>query len=147
MSNGRYILDYDGNPVECDLMEWAHWFETANRQLARTVIRNEIEVSTIFLGLDQSSFRMSPHQPILWETQVNSSNFDWHERYAFRQQALEGHYAIVDNIMESLPRNEPVVIEDLNGIFAKGFHTLLTKLIEEQNKRIEIGITKRRIKL
>lgn len=38
-------------------------------------------------------------------------------------------------------------LEQETDVFAKGFHTLLTKLIEEQNKRIEIGITKRRIKL
>lgn len=136
MSNGRYILDYAGNPVEChDLMEWAHWFETANRQLARTIIRNEIKVSTIFLGLDQSSFRMSPHQPILWETWVNSSNFDWNERYAFRQQALEGHYAIVDRIMGSLPKNEPVIIEDLNGIYV--IKSPIEPLLEPRARRIK----------
>ncbi len=51
LSNGRYILDANGNPVaEPDLMTWARWFETSRD--VRRVAMDEVgdtTVSTIFL--------------------------------------------------------------------------------------------------
>jgi hypothetical protein len=66
--NGRYVLD-GKIPVPCeDLMEWAHWYETAGKD--RIVCKEFIgdyEVSTVFLGLDHS-FDDGP--PELFETMV-----------------------------------------------------------------------------
>jgi hypothetical protein len=38
-------------------------------------------------------------------------------------------------------------LEQDTNVFARGFHGLLTRLILEQNRRLDIGITERRIKL
>lgn len=62
----KYKLN--GHAVErCDdLMEWARWFETADRKVAHDRI-GDAEVSTFFLGLDYSFGACSP---LLFETMV-----------------------------------------------------------------------------
>lgn len=65
----RYMLD-GHKPVKCpDLMTWAKWFETsgAERTVKVTTIGN-VEVSTVFIGLDMSFADESPRQ--LFETMV-----------------------------------------------------------------------------
>jgi hypothetical protein len=48
-----YILD-GSTPVPCDdVVEWAKWFEHANRQVALTRV-GSWTVSTIFIGIDLS---------------------------------------------------------------------------------------------
>ena len=67
--NGRYIL-HGKIPVPCeDLMEWAEWFENADKE--RVVVQEYIgdyQVSTVFLGLDHSWRDDEP--PLLFETMV-----------------------------------------------------------------------------
>ena len=64
-----YKLDDNGVPVECDdLIEWARWFETADRRVALTHVTPWIEVSTVFLGIDHRWIGDGP--PILYETMV-----------------------------------------------------------------------------
>ena len=71
---GRYILDAEKRPVECDdLMQWARWFERNRqfRQLARDeIVVDGVEylVSTVFLGVDHSWDDKGP--PILFETMI-----------------------------------------------------------------------------
>jgi hypothetical protein len=91
----KYILDADGYPVpEPDLLTWAKWFETANRQLAKDELPNGAKVSTIFLGLDHSFFGGRPQ---LWETMVFGGPQDgYQERYASREEALAGHARAVE---------------------------------------------------
>ncbi len=71
---GRYILDENRKPVaESDLMKWVRWFEKdSNRRVALTKI-GEVEVSTIFLGLD---YQFGDGTPILWETMVFGGEHD-----------------------------------------------------------------------
>lgn len=45
--------------VECSLMEWAAWFETASKEDGRRVASDHVAgywVSTVFLGLDHSPY-------------------------------------------------------------------------------------------
>jgi hypothetical protein len=90
----RYIL-VDGEPKPCeDIKEWAEWFETAG--FARVVKQTEIgdvEVSTVFLGLDHS---FGQGAPILYETLVFGGRLDDEQvRYATRKEAEAGHEEMV----------------------------------------------------
>ena len=88
---GKYILNAAGEPVPCaDVLEWARWYETADRKVARTDAGDGIKVSTVFLGLDHNFGFHGP--PILWETMVFGGAHNEHmRRYATRGQAVDGH--------------------------------------------------------
>ena len=88
--NARYILEgRQPNPVD-DVIQWARWFETADRRVARTDLPGGVEVSTVFLGLDHS-FGLAK-TPILFETMVFGGKYDqYEERYATWEEAEEGH--------------------------------------------------------
>ncbi len=84
----HYILD--GKEAKtADLMEWARWFETADRQVAKTAVSDEVNVSTVFLGLDHS-FGTGP--PLLFETMIFGVEHDqYQDRYETWGQAETGH--------------------------------------------------------
>lgn len=102
--NGRYILE-GHQLVACpDLVTWATWLETADRQVALTEVAPGIAVSTVFLGLDYG-FRMGP--PQLFETMAfnDLGSIDCDElfgRYATWSEAEAGHAAIVERLKERL---------------------------------------------
>ncbi len=84
----HYILD-GKEPKNADLMEWARWFETADRHVAKTAVSDEINVSTVFLGLDHS-FGDGP--PLLFETMIFGGEHDqYQDRYETWKQAETGH--------------------------------------------------------
>lgn len=89
----KYILDADGKPVLCeDLMTWSKWFETADRNIAKTEI-GDVSISTVFLGLNHS-FNDGP--PIVFETMVFGGEHDGEmQRYVTKEQALAGHDKMV----------------------------------------------------
>ncbi len=67
----QYILD-NKEPVLVEggteaLIEWAKWFETADRTVNTTKINDNITISTVFLALDHNHFG---GQPLLFETMV-----------------------------------------------------------------------------
>lgn len=67
MAGGVYILKGKKPvPVE-DYIEWAKWWETHDRAVAKTTIGNML-ISTVFLGVDHN-FSMRG-KPILFETMV-----------------------------------------------------------------------------
>jgi hypothetical protein len=90
----RYILDENHQPVPvADLIEWAQWFELANRTVARTHLDDDVEVSTVFLGNDHNFFG---GPPLLFETMVFGGPDDqWQERYSTWDEAEAGHNAVV----------------------------------------------------
>lgn len=89
MMGERYILNDEGEPESCeDLIQWAQWFERANRTVARDKTADG-QVSTVFLGLDHS-FGEGP--PLLYETMVFGGSMDQEmQRYTTRKQAVAGH--------------------------------------------------------
>ena len=92
----RWVLDADGNAQpEPNLLAWARWYETADRQLARDVELvggEEVTVSTVFLALDHAV----EGPPILWETMVFGGPLDGERRrYTGREDALQGHGKMV----------------------------------------------------
>lgn len=92
----RYILDANGQPKpEPDLLTWAQWLETAHRQIGLDTV-GDVEVSTVFLGLDHNFERSGP--PILWETMTFGSGQPQEQRRCSgsREQAEAMHAEMVE---------------------------------------------------
>lgn len=91
--SGKYILDENGNPKVCnELLVWAEWFENANRTIKKTKI-GEVEVSTVFLGIDHS---FGGDIPILYETMIFGGKYDGEQRrYVTKEEALLGHDELI----------------------------------------------------
>ena len=91
----HYILD--GKEVKpAGLMEWAKWFEIANRHIAKTKINDDVKVSTVFLGLDHS---FGDGHPLLFETMIFGGEHDqYQERFETWEQAETGHQVAVASI-------------------------------------------------
>lgn len=107
---GYYKLNAAGEvePV-LDTIEWAAWFETADRQVANTLI-DDVRVSTIFLGLDHN---FGSGKPILWETLVfggplNGEMF----RYESRPEAVRGHEEMVMRVRGGGLGTRQIELED-----------------------------------
>lgn len=93
MPDTNWMLDGHTPVPAPSLMEWARWYETADRRVARTRI-GEAEVSTVFLGLNHN-FEHSG-RPVLFETMVFGGPWDEHQwRYSTWEEAEEGHAGIV----------------------------------------------------
>ena len=68
---GKYILKGKKPVREYDLMKWAIWFESADRQVDLTNIDSldgSIMISTVFLGLDHNFSGQGA--PLLFETMI-----------------------------------------------------------------------------
>jgi hypothetical protein len=112
---GHYILNEDHSVTKVDtrttkgLLEWAVWFEKADRHVERTRVAPGISVSTVFLGLDHNFSERGP--PLLFETMVfddygGNDTWRWHDW----DEAVEGHARIVAELRERLkdaPAKEP----------------------------------------
>jgi hypothetical protein len=95
-----YILK-GHKPVKCDdLMWWAWWFETADRHV-RDTARDDVRVSTVFLGIDHG---FSDDGPVLFETMlfVNGSG-EQMERYCTWDEAEAGHERWVMKVFKATP--------------------------------------------
>lgn len=76
-------------PVPASLLEWANWFEKADRSVAQTQ-GDGYRVSTVFLGLDHRFCGDGP--PLLFETMVFSDDDDEDmSRYSTWDEAIAGH--------------------------------------------------------
>ena len=89
-----YWLNAAGEAERChDALTWATWFETADRQIAQTVIDEDTVVSTVFLGMDHN---WAGGPPVLWETLVFGGALDGTmDRYQSREEAEAGHREMV----------------------------------------------------
>ena len=97
----HYILDGQ-RPVKATLDEWARWFGTADRHVAKTTTELHV-ISTVFLGLDHNYSDRGP--PILFESMVfaregGESDIDVQWRYASWDDALAGHKALLRQVMD-----------------------------------------------
>ena len=85
----KYILEEKEPKATEDLMEWANWFERADRHVAETKLANGVRVSTVFLGLDHS---FNGEVPILFETMIfGGKHNEYQERYTTWDKAEDGH--------------------------------------------------------
>jgi len=104
MSN--YILDGHAAIKEPDLMKWAQWFETGNRVVRKTTFETEnnsdIEVSTVFLGIDHSMSYNSSN-PILFETMVFGGKLDQEmDRCTTWEEAEKMHAEMLEKVRNSI---------------------------------------------
>jgi len=92
----KFILD-GHKVVPCDdLLTWGKWFETADRIVSKTILSTDVQVSTVFLGLNHS---FGDRVPLLFETMVFGGKHDQEmERYSNWQDAEEGHKRWVDKL-------------------------------------------------
>lgn len=77
-----------------DLLEWAKWFDTADRIVKQDSLPGEVRVSTVFLGIDHGYF---DGHPLLFETMVFSpdKNNNHIRRYSTWEEAEAGHEEII----------------------------------------------------
>jgi hypothetical protein len=107
-----YILKAE-QCVPVDYLEWAEWFEKADRHIDFTKVTDpqgfSVEVSTVFLGLNHN-FMNPKGPPLLFETMVfggeDSGRDCW--RYSTFDEAQRGHQAIVESVKSGDP---PVFLE------------------------------------
>lgn len=106
----HYILDADHRPVKVSLMEWAKWYEAADRRVAATETKL-FWISTVFLGINHQ-WRKGP--PLIFETMVFEREAHDHPqfvglkvreeldgeqwRYASWDAAVVGHAATVRRV-------------------------------------------------
>jgi hypothetical protein len=96
----KYILDGHDPVEEPDLLKWALWFETADRHV-RDTFRDDVRVSTVFLGLDMN-FGHGP--PLLFETIVFVNGAEQEQaRYSTWAEAEEGHENAVAKTFKATP--------------------------------------------
>lgn len=94
----KYILN-GRTPVQVDdVHEWGRWFENADRRVAFDKVKlptgSEVEVSTVFLGLDHS---FGGKTPILFETMIfGGKHNEYCDRYSTWEEAEEGHKRAVE---------------------------------------------------
>ena len=102
-----YILDEQRRVVpNKTLLEWAVFFETADRIVGRTCFHPDITVSTVFLGIDQRLWDKGP--PLLFETMVFGVDIDdgtMQRRYSSWDDAETGHKATVRKVHELLVKS------------------------------------------
>jgi hypothetical protein len=97
----HYILEGE-EVVNVDAARWSAWmeFHFDERIMARTVVREGIEVSTVFLGLDYRFGDSGP--PILFETMVFGGLCDGDmTRYATMEESRQGHWAMVNRVQRA----------------------------------------------
>ena len=95
MRHPYYILNANKQPLPVDLATWSKWFAASNRVVELTEINSEVEVSTVFLGVDHRHLR-GKGPPLLFETMIFGGPMDqecW--RYASWDDAYVGHQVAV----------------------------------------------------
>lgn len=93
----HYILDGKTPKLIDDFMEWAKYYETADRIVKKTEVLG-CEVSTVFLGIDHAYFG---GPPILFETMIfGGEHNEFQERYSTWEEAEAGHQRAIELIFE-----------------------------------------------
>ncbi len=76
------------------------WFDTANRGVRLTKLPDDVDVSTVFLGIAHGDTKDGP---ILFETLVLEGPMDGHgRRYVTWDQAVEGHWEVVREVCTAM---------------------------------------------
>ena len=105
-------MNYGPNGEPLTTLEWAALMERRAEDLSddswwrrRTIIGEDVEVSTVWLGIDYS-FGDGP--PLIWETMVFGGRCsDWQWRYPTRQTALDDHERIVRTLRAGEDLDDP----------------------------------------
>lgn len=102
----KYIL-VGKTPRKADLLEWARWFESHNRQVFETTLPDDVRVSTVFLGIDHSF--SGGGYPLLFETMIfGGPHNNFQDRYSTWGEAELGHESAVE-----LAKLKPIILDKL----------------------------------
>lgn len=89
-----YLLQGKETKKVQTMQEWAEKFERSNRTVKKTHLGDDIEVSTVFLGMDHS---FGGVRPLVFETMVFGGLKDGEmDRYSTWDEAEEGHEKMVE---------------------------------------------------
>ena len=103
----KYVLEGHAVIPCASTLEWAQWFESHDRQVARDTTPNGADVSTVFLGIDHSFGRGGP--PLVFETMVFGGNLGgMQERYATWDEAVAGHASALADAL----RHDHITVAD-----------------------------------
>lgn len=96
----QYTLN-EHTPVPCnDLLEWARWFEKADRRVAQNMI-GDVCVSTVFLGIDHRFGGLG--LPLLFETMIFGGIHDqYQDRCSTWEEAEKMHSDAVALVRKSM---------------------------------------------
>ena len=88
-----YILKGKEVVPVADVLDWSAWFEKADRTVKKTKISDDVNVSTVFMGLDHS---LNGDPPLIFETMIFGGEDDgWQSRCSTWEQAETGHILAV----------------------------------------------------
>jgi hypothetical protein len=147
MTDDKYILDKDKNIIPVELMEWANWFEDNknNKHVRWTTIKKyNVDISTVFLGMDHGFSIGGGHTPVLFETMIfwnDAHDLDhYQERYWTWSQALEGHREtvrkVIQYIREKEEKGEKIIIRQRKSVedhmegMLKAIDSISTELVD-----------------
>ena len=107
-----YSLDDEGNPIEiADHDKWGMEALTGRKLpcgapkswIIGSDEVHDLNVSTVFLGIDHNHGGLLGPEPLLWETmifQVGAGPLEFQWRYSSRAEAIKGHQRIVKKLKE-----------------------------------------------
>lgn len=94
---------------EPNIIKWAQAFETSNRAVAKTMVNDDIQVSTVFLGIDHGWGR---GEPVLFETMTFALRCPGIDNDCYRSntwdQAVNAHHRAVQKARDYLNSIEPI---------------------------------------
>lgn len=106
MSHKYILVGHEAVPRE-DLIEWARWYETAQRRVRNTKIAypgGEARVSTVFLGLDHNLGGIEPHlfETMIFDLPGDHPLSEYQERCSTWEEAEMMHYKAICAVLKSL---------------------------------------------
>ncbi len=104
---GYYVLDEKNQPKPATVEEFGKFMADPFRKVvSRTDLPGDVQISTVFLGLDHGWGR---GEPVLFETMIFGGQHDQHMwRYTSREAAVLGHLEVLDALRAGLDPNEAV---------------------------------------
>ena len=98
-----YVWERGKEPwEERDLIKWAKYMQTSNRQVEKTNI-GHVVVSTVFLGINHNYSSRKNAPPLLFETLTFDYEPEIQERYETERDARLGHDEVVREVMLTVP--------------------------------------------
>lgn len=92
----EYAILKHGKVIKvADVLEWARWFESADRRVALSAV-GDTEISTVFIGFDVS---FGYGTPLWFETMCFGGKHDGEtDRYGTLEEAMHGHERMVERV-------------------------------------------------
>lgn len=91
-----YYILVDGKVTPTGVRVWSDNFFNSNRTIVMDKFGDDVDISTVFLGIDHSH---DGSIPLLFETMVFGGEFDGYmDRYHTIEEAIDGHQKILDMV-------------------------------------------------